>query len=96
MNRDQEVGRPDRVGMSARQKLADAIQEYVDSLAEDSSDESGILTGWLLVTEEQNPVTGKSYNKRAVRDLQSITTTAGLVFYLDAHYKARIARRDEG
>lgn len=98
MNQEQEAGRQGRVGVSPKQKLHDAIQEYLDSIVEDNPEaaDTGILTGWYLVTEEQDVVSGKSFNKRTVKDLQSINTTTGLIFYSDTYYRARIGHNVQG
>lgn len=88
MNQEPEVGSVEKVSLSPKELLEDAIQAYLDSLEPDENG-GGFLTGWYLVMEEQNPVSGTNTIIKATKDLQSISTTLGLVTYSDEYYRSR-------
>lgn len=92
MNQDNEVGK-DQVSTSPKERLEQAIQDYLDSLDSDGREgaEGAMLTGWLLVTEEQVITSGKSCMHRAVKDHQAFSTTLGLTSYADKFYSAMVA-----
>lgn len=91
MNHEPEVGSAGKVSLSPKEKLEAAIQEYVASLEEeDPGQDPGILTGWLLVTEQQQIVNGSSSFSRAVRDHQSVALTMGLITYVDERYRRAV------
>lgn len=90
MNQEPEVGNGSKVSLSPKERLEDAIREYVDSLEAEPGEDPGILTGWFLVVEQQSPVSGSSSFSKAVRDHQSVATTIGLITYSDEKYRAQI------
>lgn len=91
MNPENEIGSERDVSLSPREKLEAAIQDYLSSSEDEREGAGGFLTGWFLVMEEQNPVMGTNSFTKTTRDLQSITTTMGLITYSDAYYRAQIA-----
>lgn len=92
MNPERNEGvRSDQTDISPLAKLEVAIQEYMNSLVDDREEATGaMLTGWLLVTEEQKITDGKSCMSRVIKDHQSFSTTLGLVSYADKYYSARV------
>lgn len=89
MNPEHEIG-SGQTDISPLAKLEVAIQDYLTSLGDERVGAGGILTGWVLVTEEQNPVSGTSSLTRTVRDLQSFITTLGLATYLEKYYASKV------
>lgn len=77
---------------TAKQQLEDAIKHYLAVI--DRPDENalpnGVLTAWYLITEEHDPISGEGARIRAVRDLQSSSTTMGLIVYSDEFYRNRM------
>lgn len=93
MNQEREVGKSDQTDISPLVKLEAAIQDYMDSMQDTEREgaSGGMLTGWVLLTEEQHIVSGKSCLTRVIKDHQSFTTTLGLVSYADKFYSAKVA-----
>lgn len=92
MNQEPELDSGRQAHLSAKQKLEQAIQEYLEvcERREDEGVPGGIMTAWYLVTEEQDVVSGNSAHVRVVRDHQAFSATAGLIFYSDEKYRARV------
>lgn len=91
MNHEQEAGSAARADLTAKERLEQAIQDYVNSLEPDEDGrDPGILTGWFLVMEQQNVVDGSSSYSKAVRDHQSLATTLGLIIYSDEKYRNKV------
>lgn len=93
MNHEQEISEARKAHLSAKQQLDEAIRNYLEvceRLPEDG--DPGILVGWYLVTQEQNPVSGTSSHARATKDYQSVSDTMGLIRYSDAHYMGKVMR----
>lgn len=90
MKHEHEIGST-QASTSAREKLEQAVREYLESCLEEGGEDPGILTGWLLVTEETSVVSRKAAYKRAVRDFQSPALTMGLIRYADAKYSSIVA-----
>lgn len=89
--RNEEV-KAGQTNISPLAKLEAAIQEYMESREDDREDATGgMLTGWVLLTEEQKITSGTSCLYRVVKDHQSFSTTLGLVSYADKYYAARVA-----
>lgn len=80
-----------QTNISPLAKLEAAIQEYMESLQDREDASGGMLTGWVLLTEEQKITSGTSCLYRVVKDHQSFSTTLGLVSYADKYYAARVA-----
>lgn len=92
MNQEHEVGKSGKTDISPLAKLEEAIQEYMESLEDDREGANGgMLTGWVLLTEEQHMVGGKSCLSRVIKDHQSFSTTLGLITYADKFYASRVA-----
>lgn len=92
MNQEPELDSARLAHLSAKERLEEAIQHYLDVCVrrEDEGFSGGILTAWYLVTEEQDVVNGKSANVRVARDLQPFSATAGLILYSDEKCRSRV------
>lgn len=91
MNHEPEAGATTgKVSLSPKEKLEEAIQEYLASLEWDGEEDPGVLTGWFLVAEQQNVISGTSSFAKAVRDHQSLAKTMGLIVYADERYRAQV------
>lgn len=92
MNHEPELDSARQAQLSAKQKLEQAIQDYLEvcERREDEGVPGGILTAWYLVTEEQDVVSGTSAMVRVARDLQPFSATAGLILYSDEKCRARV------
>lgn len=91
MNQEPEVGSTGKVQASPKEKLETAIHEYVEALAQEDPEAAGIngvMTAWVLVVEEQNPIDGTCTYTRAAREHQSRATSMGLITYADEKYRA--------
>lgn len=93
MNQERNEGiKSDQTDLSPLAKLEDAIREYMESLEDDREGASGgMLTGWVLLAEEQDIVAGTSGLSRITKDHQAFSTTLGLVSYADKFYSSRVA-----
>ena len=78
--------------ISAKEKLEEAIKHYLEVCERPDENllPNGVLTGWYLVTEEIDWISGKSANMRVVRDLQSPSSTMGLITYSDEYYRNKV------
>lgn len=92
MNQEPEVGSTGKVEASPKEKLETAVREYVEALALEEPEvaNTGMMTAWVLVVEEQNPVDGTCSYTRVAREHQSRATSMGLITYADERYRAMV------
>lgn len=91
MNQEPDVERAQRE-ISAKQQLEEAIKNYLEVCERPDENllPNGVLTGWYVVTEEIDVISGKAANIRVVRDLQSPSSTMGLITYSDEYYRNKV------